>query len=91
MARINPSHATKQLLSGYCGIIFGALGIHKFVLGYTQEGVIMLVVSIIGVYFAYGLPLIIMQLVGLIEGMIYLNKNHDEFVNTYFMNKQGWF
>lgn len=91
MANLNPSHATKQLLAGYCGIIFGGFGVHKFILGYTPEGLLMLVVSLIGSYFTYGFTLLIMQLVGLIEGMIYLNKSHNEFVDTYFVNKQGWF
>ncbi|BAZ51554.1 NINE protein [Nostoc sp. CENA67] len=91
MANLNPSHPTKQLLAGYCGIIFGGLGIHKFILGYAPEGFIMLVISVVGGTFTYGITLLIMQLVGLIEGMIYLNKSPEEFVNTYFVNKQGWF
>jgi len=91
MANLNPSHPTKQLLAGYCGIIFGGFGVHKFILGYAPEGFIMLVISVIGGSFTYGFTLIIMQLVGLIEGMIYLNKPHEEFVDTYFVNKQGWF
>ncbi|MBW4672139.1 MAG: NINE protein [Cyanomargarita calcarea GSE-NOS-MK-12-04C] len=91
MAKLNLGHATKQILSGYCGIVFGAFGAHKFVLGYTTEGVIMLLVSLVGGYFTYGLSLLIMQLVGLIEGMIYLNKSHEDFVDTYFVNKQNWF
>lgn len=91
MAKLTPSHATKQLLAGYCGIIFGGFGIHKFVLGYAPEGLITLIISLIGGYFTYGLTFLIMQLVGLIEGMIYLNKSHNDFVETYFMDKQGWF
>jgi TM2 domain-containing membrane protein YozV len=91
MAKLTPSHATKQVLAGYCGIIFGALGIHKFVLGYNPEGLIVLLISLVGGYFTYGFTLLIMQFVGLIEGMIYLNKSHEEFVDTYFVNKQGWF
>jgi TM2 domain-containing membrane protein YozV len=91
MANINPSQATKQLLAGYCGIVFGGFGLHKFVLGYTPEGFIMLTISLVGGTFTYGVTLLIMQLVGLIEGMIYLNKNHEEFIDTYFVNKQGWF
>jgi TM2 domain-containing membrane protein YozV len=91
MANLNPSNTTKQLLAGYCGIIFGGFGVHKFVLGYSLEGLIMLAISAIGGYFTYGFSLLIMQLVGLIEGMIYLNKSHDEFVDTYFVNKQSWF
>jgi TM2 domain-containing membrane protein YozV len=91
MANLNPSNTTKQLLAGYCGIIFGGFGVHKFVLGYSLEGLIMLAISAVGGYFTYGFTLLIMQLVGLIEGMIYLNKSHDEFVDTYFVNKQSWF
>jgi len=91
MSNLNPSHTTKQLLASYAGIIFGGFGLHKFILGYPSEGFIMLAISVIGGSLTCGLTLIIMQLVGLIEAMIYLNKPHDEFVNTYFINKQGWF
>lgn len=91
MANLTPSHAAKQLLSGYAGIILGGFGIHKFVLGYSAEASIMLVVSLMGLVFAYGIPFLIMQIIGLIEGIIYLNKEHDEFVETYFLRKQGWF
>ncbi|MCC5624844.1 TM2 domain-containing protein [Nostoc sp. CHAB 5715] len=91
MSNLNPSHPTKQLLAGYCGIILGGFGVHKFILGYAPEGFIMLVISVVGGSFTYGIALLIMLLVGLIEGMIYLNKSPEEFVNTYFVNKQGWF
>ncbi|BAZ90922.1 hypothetical protein NIES932_24280 [Raphidiopsis curvata NIES-932] len=91
MANLNPSHGSKQLLAGYCGIVFGGFGIHKFILGYAPEGFIMLVISVVGGSLTFGLTLIIMQLIGLIEGMIYLNKNHEDFVDTYFIGKQRWF
>ena len=91
MANLNTNHTSKQLICGYCGIILGGFGVHKFVLGYAPEGFIMLVISVVGGSFTYGFSFIIMQLVGLIEGMIYLNKSHEQFVNTYFLNKQGWF
>ena len=91
MANLNPSHGSKQLLAGYCSIIFGGFGIHKFILGYAPEGFIMLVISVVGGSLTFGLTLIIMQLIGLIEGMIYLNKNHEDFVDTYFIGKQRWF
>ncbi|MBD2692959.1 TM2 domain-containing protein [Anabaena catenula] len=91
MANLNPSHSTKQLLAGYSGIIFGGFGLHKFILGYAPEGFIMLAISVVGGSITFGFTLLIMQFVGLVEGMIYLNKNHEEFVNTYFVNRQGWF
>lgn len=91
MSNLNLSQATKQLLAGYCGIIIGGFGLHKFILGYAAEGFIMLVISVVGGSITYGFTLIIMQFIGLIEGMIYLHKNHQDFVNTYFVKKQGWF
>lgn len=92
MANLHHTEQTnKQLLASYCGIILGGFGVHKFILGYAPEGFIMLVISLVGGTFSYGMTLLVMQIVGLIEGMIYLNKNPEQFVNTYIVNKQGWF
>ena len=91
MANLNSRQTNKQLMAAYCGIIFGGFGVHKFILGYSPEGFIMLVISVVGGTFTYGFTFLIMQLLGLIEGMIYLNKSPDEFVDTYFIKKQGWF
>ena len=33
----------KKIIAGILAILFGYLGIHKFVLGYTQEGIVQLV------------------------------------------------
>ena len=91
MTNISPTQPRKQLLAGYCAIIFGGFGVHKFILGYAPEGFIMLVISLVGGSFTYGISLLIMHIVGIIEGMIYLNKSPQKFVNTYFIKKQGWF
>lgn len=79
--------AEKKVAAGVCGILLGSLGIHKFILGYTAEGVIMLCVTIL----SCGLLSWAMHLVGLIEGIIYLTKTDEDFVNSYFNNKRGWF
>jgi len=73
----------KKLIAGLLGIFLGGLGIHKFYLGYTKEGVIQLVVTIVTCGIA--------SLVGLIEGIIYLTKSDDEFVATYVVGRKGWF
>ena len=39
--------ADKKVLAGVLGIVVGAFGIHKFVLGYTTEGVIMLLITVL--------------------------------------------
>ncbi len=92
--------AEKKLAAGLCGILVGGLGVHKFVLGYQQEGIIMLsvnLVSIILLMISCGIlfPLVFVSMgvgiVGLIEGIIYLTKSDEEFVQTYVLNKKPWF
>ncbi len=79
--------ASKKVPAGICGILIGGLGIHKFILGYTKEGLIMLLVTVL----TFGLGSLIMGPIGLIEGIIYLTKSDAEFVQTYVTNKKGWF
>ncbi|MFO0927262.1 MAG: NINE protein [Gemmataceae bacterium] len=56
--------AGKKVAAGICGILIGALGIHKFILGMTTPGLIMLLVSIL----TCGLGALPMGIIGLIEG-----------------------
>ncbi len=81
--------ANPKVLAGVLGILLGGLGIHKFVLGYTKEGIIMLLVSLIGSLVLVG-PMV-MGLIGLIEGILYLTKSDEEFIATYVTGKKGWF
>ena len=79
-----PAGADKKIAAGVCGILLGALGIHKFILGYTKEGVIMLLVTILTLGFGG-------FIIGLIEGILYLTKSDADFVATYVNAKKGWF
>ena len=79
----SPQQENKKVLAGLMGILFGGLGVHKFVLGYTQEGIIQLVISVV----TCGIG----SIIGFIEGIIYLTKSDEEFYNTYQANKKGWF
>lgn len=85
----------KRILSGILAIIFGSLGVHKFILGYQKEGIILLVVSIVGyatVCFGVGgIILMATWVIGVIEGIIYLTKTDEEFYNTYQVGKKPWF
>lgn len=78
---------SKKIAAGICAILLGTLGIHKFILGYTTSGVIMLLVSLL----TCGLGGIVMWVIGLAEGIIYLTKTDEEFYNTYIANKKEWF
>ena len=75
--------ADKKITAGICAILVGWLGVHKFILGYTTEGIIQLVLGVI----TCGLT----SIVSIIEGIIYLTKSDEEFVRTYIQNKKGWF
>lgn len=83
----NSNISGKKIAAGICGILLGALGIHKFILGYNTEGLIMLLVSLL----TCGLVAPVMAIIGLIEGIIYLTKSDEEFHRTYIASKKGWF
>ncbi|MDR0500518.1 MAG: TM2 domain-containing protein [Coriobacteriales bacterium] len=98
-AYVDPSNVKTtdkdKLVAGLLGIFLGWIGIHKFYLGYKNEALIMLIVSILGLCFCWLiLPAIapsIMGIIGLIEGIMYLTKTQAEFEQTYVYNHKGWF
>ncbi|MDZ4774402.1 MAG: TM2 domain-containing protein [Planctomycetota bacterium] len=77
----------KRIPAGVLGILLGALGVHKFVLGYVLEGVIMLLVTVL----TLGFGGFLVGLIGLIEGIIYLTKSDAEFARIYVANRRRWF
>jgi TM2 domain-containing membrane protein YozV len=84
------SSAKNKVTAGLLGIFLGALGIHKFYLGYPKAGAIMLVVCLVGGFF-FGLGTLAAAIVGLIEGIMYLSKSDAEFAATYVTGKKEWF
>lgn len=78
-----PKQENKKIVAGIFALLLGPLGVHKFYLGYTQEGIIQLVISIVTCGIAGIIPFI--------EGIIYLTKSDEEFYQTYQVNKKGWF
>jgi TM2 domain-containing membrane protein YozV len=83
--------ASKKTAAGICGILLGAFGVHKFILGYSTEGAIMLLISLVGGVVTCGLSIAVMSIIGLIEGITYLTKSDREFIDTYISAKKGWF
>jgi len=79
--------ASSKIPAGICGILLGSLGIHKFILGYTGAGLIMLLVSLLSCLILSP----IMHLIGLIEGIVYLCKSDEDFVRTYVDRRREWF
>lgn len=91
------SRASNKIAAGICGILLGGLGVHKFILGYSGTGGIMLGATLGGVvlgFFTCGVTFIAvsaMHIIGLVEGIIYLTKSDEEFVRTYVDGRKEWF
>ena len=83
--------AEKKLRAGLCGVFLGTLGVHKFVLGYTNTGIIMLAISLVGGMLSFGIISGVVGIIGLIEGIIYLTKSDEQFVEQYVRNRKQWF
>ena len=81
------ARASSKVPAGICGILLGGLGIHKFILGYTGPGLILLLVTIL----TCGLAWPVTHIIGLIEGIIYLTKSDRDFVRTYVDSRRDWF
>lgn len=76
-----------KLAAGLCGIFLGAFGIHKFVLGFSTPGLIMLLTTML----TCGVGALVMGTIGLIEGIIYLAKSDEDFIQNYIIDKKQWF
>ena len=88
--------ADKKLAAGLCGILVGSFGVHKFILGYNNAGIVMLCVWLVGMFFGLCLivPIVLslaIQMIGFIEGIMYLSKSDEEFYQTYAVERREWF
>lgn len=77
------SGENKKMIAGVLAIVLGSFGVHKFILGYTKEGIIQIVITFVTCGAA--------GIIGLIEGIIYLTKSDEEFYQTYQVGRKPWF
>jgi TM2 domain-containing membrane protein YozV len=61
-------NAKSKLAAGLLGIFLGSLGIHRFYLGYTNIGLVMLLITVL----TCGLGSVVTGIWGLVEGILYL-------------------
>ena len=96
-ARARQAYAAEALrqkdhvAAGLLAIFLGIFGVHKFYLGCNQAGFIMLAVSIIGGIFTLGLAAAVIEVISIIEGIIYLTKSQTGFDQIYVLNQRDWF
>ncbi len=73
---INGYSTKSRTVAGVLAILLGQLGIHNFYLGFTNKGLMQLLISIIGSIFTFGLAAIGVWIWALIEGIqILTNKD----------------
>jgi TM2 domain-containing membrane protein YozV len=82
-----PVPSTNRIAAGVLGILLGALGIHKFILGRVGAGLVMLLVTVL----TCGWGGIVMNVIGIIEGIIYLTRTEEQFYGEYVVGKKSWF
>jgi TM2 domain-containing membrane protein YozV/phage FluMu protein Com len=75
---------SKRVTAAILAWLVGWLGIHKFYLGYSSAGTIMLLLGI----FTCGLAT---SIIGVIEAIIYITKTNEEFYDTYERGTKEWF
>jgi len=79
-----------KIVAGLLALFLGGLGVHKFYLGCTKEGIIMLLIWLFG-FFLFGIPSLVIVIIAFIEALIYFFKSDEDFYNTYVLNKKCWF
>ena len=80
---VPPAVNSKKILCGIMGILFGGLGIHRFLLEDVSGGLLRILITLV----TCGLG----SVIGLIEGIIYLTKTDPEFYQTYMVERRAWF
>ncbi|GAX88348.1 conserved hypothetical protein [Lebetimonas natsushimae] len=86
----NVSGEKSKIVAFLLAFFLGGFGVHKFYLGCTKEGIIMLVIFLLGFILA-GIPSFIIAVIAFIESLIYIFKSDKEFEETYVKNKKCWF
>ena len=95
VASSSGTHPKSKIAAALFAFFLGLFGAHKFYLGYTAPGVILLVATIAGIALVFvfvGLAVIFsIGVVTLIEAILYIAKSDEEFHETYVVNKREWF
>lgn len=89
-APLNLSGDKNRIVAALLAVFLGSLGIHKFYLGKTTAGVIMLLGSTVG-WITFGIVPAIVYVIAFIEFIIYLLKPDADFHREYVAGNKSWF
>lgn len=89
-APLNLSGDKNKIVAALLAFFLGWIGIHKFYLGKTTAGIIMLLCGTIG-WLLFAIPPMIIGVIAFIEFIIYLVKPDAEFHRDYVVGNRSWF
>lgn len=78
-------------VAGVLAMTLGAFGMHKFYLGYHDQGFILLLASILLGLVSFGLGILAIWMVAFAEGMNYFSLSQQEFERIYVEETHNWF
>jgi TM2 domain-containing membrane protein YozV len=84
-----PPNDKERIVAALLAFFLGVWGVHKFYLGRTTAGVIMLLCGTLG--WLLIIPGLAVSLIALIEFIIYLVKSDDQFHRDYVVGDRSWF
>ena len=76
-------------IAAVLAFVLGLFGVHKFYLGKTSAGIIMLLCGTIG--WLLIIPGLVISLIAFIEFIIYLVKSEQDFHEQYVLGDKAWF
>jgi TM2 domain-containing membrane protein YozV len=86
----NGGTGKSRVVAAVLAFFLGHWGVHKFYLGYTKEGVVMLLCGTLGVAL-FLIPFIVVRIISFVECFVYLAKSNEEFAEVHSTNSKGWF
>ncbi|GLS00367.1 hypothetical protein GCM10007859_03720 [Brevundimonas denitrificans] len=89
-APLNLSGDKNRIVAALLAFVLGGIGIHKFYLGKTTAGVLMLLGGTVG-WITFGFVPALVYLIAFIEFIIYLLKTDGDFHRDYVAGNKSWF
>lgn len=78
-------------VAGVLAVVLGAFGMHKFYLGYHEQGFLLLLATIAVGSVSFGLAILAIWMVAFVEGVNYFTLSQSEFERIYVEGTHNWF
>lgn len=88
---MQPQRSSQRSAVGILALVLpfvglGWIGIHKFVMGYSKEGITWILVSLL----TCGIGAVVLTVVSIVEGIVYLTMSDEEFERRYVIGHKSW-